>query len=138
MPDEMCAVAGHDIESAAEVRDVLKLCRVRGKYNVTEHRDLGVHAGGAVDGGDHRHMDVEQVLHEAPTFPVRAVPTRGRREIPIAAGELAAELIAGAGQKDHFRIRIIAEIAEQGDTRPAWRCEERRGGPFEAVKRHRL
>ena len=132
--DDVHAVARH--HPVREVSRILKLHVIGGEHDVAQERDLRVPPGRAVDGADHRHLDVEQAHQQMLALPVDAIPLGRRAPHAGAAGRAGAGVgIAGAGEDDDLVVRVAAHVAE-GLGKLAVRQEPPLQRPAVRVKRH--
>ena len=69
----------------------------------------------AVDRGDHRHLDVENVLEDFGAFAEDLVVARRCEEVETLGRDLRAELIPRPRQDDDVVVGIVADVAERVD-----------------------
>jgi hypothetical protein len=124
-----------------KVGGVLEVCVVCGEHDVAQHGQLRVDRDRAVDGGDHRYLDVEHLVDQAVAFPDDAVPhggvgpALGQRVGPVAEAD---ERVPGAGEDHDAVLPVRGDGVEQlgqllvGPAAP----QQRRAPPTHADRQH--
>ena len=109
----MDAIAGHDAEF--EVRLVLKNRRWGGQHDVGEQDIFGVQPRRAVDRGDQRHFDVEDVHEDLSALAINLVVALRGEEVEALGADGLHERAAAAGQDDDAVIGVRPDRMKQVD-----------------------
>jgi hypothetical protein len=113
LPQEMDAITRHDAE--VEVRLVLKNRRWSCQHDVGEQDILGVQPRRAVDRGDQRRFDVEDVHKDFSALAINLVVALRCKEVETLGADGLHERAAATGQYDDTVIRVRPDRMKQVD-----------------------
>jgi hypothetical protein len=101
----------------SSVRCILKVRAFGGQDDVAKERVFRMHGDRSVDGGNHRHFDIKDVLQDLGTFAQDLVVSHRSEEIEPFGRDTGAELISRAGENHDVIIPIIPDVAERVNQR---------------------
>ena len=94
------------------MRRVLEDTVLGRQYDIAQHAQFGVDGGRAIDGSNHRHLDIEMVHQQFLGVPINMVPALGRHIQPLLSGKAGDELVLRSSHDDDLVIRVTADIVK--------------------------